>query len=225
MNAQAAAESVESADAQASDAQQKIQAAHENMAHLSDTMQNSHTLISRLQVECEAIGSVVNVIRSIAEQTNLLALNAAIEAARAGDSGRGFAVVADEVRHLASSTQESTEQIHKIIESLQSVSYQAMQSMNVSLEKTQLTVDQVFEAQTTFKNIIQQISKIKSLNQQIARSTDQQFAVAEEVNNNIGSVNGLSAQVSFEMDQSIDNSEKLKIEADLLNKLTLRFKL
>ncbi|WP_168926834.1 methyl-accepting chemotaxis protein [Nitrincola schmidtii] len=225
MNAQAAAQSVESADAQASNAQQKIQAAHENMAHLSDTMQNSHSLISRLQVECEAIGSVVNVIRSIAEQTNLLALNAAIEAARAGDSGRGFAVVADEVRHLASSTQESTEQINKIIESLQTVSYQAMQSMNVSLEKTQLTADQVFEAQTTFINIIQQISKIKSLNQQIARSTDQQFAVAEEVNNNIGSVNGLSAQVSFEMDQSIDNSEKLKVEADLLNKLTLRFKL
>lgn len=225
MNAQAAAESVELADSQALEAQGKIQSAHENMSHLSDTMHNSHTLISRLQVECEAIGSVVNVIRTIAEQTNLLALNAAIEAARAGDSGRGFAVVADEVRHLASSTQESTEKINKIIDSLQNVSLEAMQSMNKSLDKTQLTADQVYEAQNTFKNIIQQITKIKSLNQHIAYSTDQQFAVAEEVSHNIGNANALSAQVSSEMDQSIDNSEKLKIEADLLNRLTLRFKL
>lgn len=224
MNAQSAAESVELADAQAIEAQSKIQSAHQNMALLSDTMQNSHSLISRLQNECESIGSVVNVIRSIAEQTNLLALNAAIEAARAGDSGRGFAVVADEVRHLASSTQESTEQIHHIIENLQSVSLQAMQSMNISLDKTQLTADQVYEAQSTFNNIIQQISKIKTLNLQIARSTDQQFAVAEEVSRNIGNVNELSAEVSSEMNQSIDNSEKLKVEADLLNKLTLRFK-
>ena len=214
MNAQSAAESVELADSQVIDVHGKIQSAHQNMSLLSDTMQNSHTLISRLQNECESIGSVVNVIRSIAEQTNLLALNAAIEAARAGDSGRGFAVVADEVRHLASSTQESTEQIHHIIENLQSVSLQAMQSMNISLDKTQLTADQVYEAQSTFNKIIQQI----------ARSTDQQFAVAEEVSRNIGNVNELSAEVSSEMNQSIDNSEKLKVEADLLNKLTLRFK-
>ena len=225
MNAQAAAESVASADTQAAEAQQKIQSAHENMAHLSDTMHHSHTLISRLKVECEAIGCVLNVIRTIAEQTNLLALNAAIEAARAGDSGRGFAVVADEVRHLASSTQESTEKIHKIIESLQSVSLEAMQSMNTSLDKTQLTADQVYAAQSTFKNIIQQITNIKTLNQHIAHSTDQQFAVAEEVSHNISSVNALSGQVSSEMDQSIDNSEQLKIEADLLNRLTHRFKL
>ena len=225
MNAQEAAESVASADLQATEAQGIIQSAHENMAHLSDTMNHSHTLISRLQVECESIGSVVNVIRNIAEQTNLLALNAAIEAARAGDSGRGFAVVADEVRHLASSTQESTEQIHKIVEGLQNVSLEAMQSMNTSLDKTQLTADQVYQAQSAFKNIIQQITKIKTLNQHIAHSTDQQFLVAEEAGHKLGNVNALSAQVSGEMDQTIDNSEKLKIEADLLNRLTLRFKL
>ncbi len=81
--------------------------------------QGTNRQIAKLAQAAQKIGDVIKLIRAIAGQTNLLALNATIEAARAGEAGKGFSVVASEVKSLAVQTAQATENISKLITSVQ----------------------------------------------------------------------------------------------------------
>jgi len=88
--------------------------------------ESTRGIVDQLGSSSVAISSVVRTISTIAEQTNLLALNATIEAARAGEVGKGFAVVASEVKDLATSTARATDDIQRMVTSIQTETEQAV---------------------------------------------------------------------------------------------------
>ena len=223
-NAEQASSEVHQAEQQARQGQQNIDSSLRQIDQLSGTIDKAVEVIEKLAGESTQIGGVLEVIRSIAEQTNLLALNAAIEAARAGDQGRGFAVVADEVRLLAQRTQQSTAEIHTMIERLQSNSEAAVKVINESSQASQLTVDQARQAGETLVLITQSLRNLTGLNATIASATLQQSHVVDNINQNVSQATSLARENAAAAEQSSGASHHLAQLADQLNRLLGQFR-
>lgn len=148
---------------------------------LAKTVENSSTVIDKLDDDSKQVGAVLDVIKGIADQTNLLALNAAIEAARAGEQGRGFAVVADEVRTLASRTQDSTTEIQKTIEQLQIAARSAVEAMSNGRNLAERGVSEVSLAGESLAAITSSVEQINAMTSDIAHATNEQSTVASEI--------------------------------------------
>ncbi|MCG9714327.1 methyl-accepting chemotaxis protein [Shewanella insulae] len=190
----AAADSARNADRFAANGNEIVQLSINSMQALSMQIQSTSGVITHLSQESQQIGSVLSVIKGIAEQTNLLALNAAIEAARAGEQGRGFAVVADEVRSLAQRTQEATQEIETMIETLQSGVSEAVTAMDVGIKQVDDANQQTNKAGEALQEIVASVDNITEMNTHIATAAEEQSSVAESINRSIIAISDIASQ-------------------------------
>jgi len=194
------------------------------MESLSGNIDEVSQVIASLATESDNIGSVLDVIRGIAEQTNLLALNAAIEAARAGEQGRGFAVVADEVRTLANRTEQSTNEIQKMIQKLQSGAQEAVSAVKISQNISSQAVEQTSKADDSLSEIDRLMEVISEMNTQIARATEQQTQAADEVNLRINDLAGMTDESLATSEQLSEASLQLRSSSNNMSEVVGRFK-
>ena len=224
-SAAGAADAASSAEQAVHEGNRLVQSSVLNVRNLVHDVTETTESVKLLSKESENIGSVLTVIETIAQQTNLLALNAAIEAARAGEQGRGFAVVADEVRSLSVRTSESTQEIKGIIERLQHSAKHTVGVMEKHTLVAQKAANETEVAGARLDEITLSITHIKELNSQIAVTTEEQAAVASDINRNIAYISELTTGTAAQSDKTKEKSFLLNEVSRSLGQASAQFKI
>jgi len=176
-----------------------------------DKMEQMISAMTEISNASQSISQFISTIDEIAAQTNLLALNAAIEAARAGEQGRGFAVVADEVRSLAARSTKAAEETAKLIAG--------------SVEKTENGSVIASQTAESLKSIFETVTKTSELVTQIASASNEQATGAEEINQGVADIDGVTRINNDTAQESSAAAEQLSQQADNLRRLLSRFNL
>ncbi|GIN70014.1 methyl-accepting chemotaxis protein [Bacillus sp. J14TS2] len=218
---------------------QDIETSIGQMSYIHNTVSELSTSVKLLNNRSQQISQIVNVITDIAEQTNLLALNAAIEAARAGEHGKGFAVVASEVKKLAEQSASSTEEIRKLISTIQQEVQQTVSMMESGTNEVDKGIHVVENAHSSFNTITQyvqkmtaQMAQITTNIQQVATGTEQFTHTFKEVASVADTTSAEAQNMSASTEEQLASMEEIRGSstalaqmAEELHELVQQFKL
>jgi methyl-accepting chemotaxis protein len=170
------------------------------------TMESLALSIEEVSKNSDSIKEMVQLIMDISEQTNLLAMNAAIEAAHAGEYGKGFAVVAEEIRKLADKSGKSAREIQGVVSGIAE-----------NINQNQKLSGQAGE---NFKELNQEIEKVKAVNEKIAGVLAAQKNRSREISGFIVSLNRTMEHLMTEMRKQVQDGKNIEGALEKLDLLS-----
>lgn len=215
----------------------------QQLREINDEVEKSIETITRqtnlTNDSAQKIRAATEIITSIAEETNLLSLNASIEAARAGESGRGFAVVASQIQKLAEQSNESSQRIEEITNTLIRNSDEAVEIMSRVHEIIDNQSRNMIETQKIVSEVtdgighsVKQIAQIEATTMEleharnrIVEAVEDLSEIAEQNAENTQETYTQTVEVSNTFAQIQSNASNLKAIADDLSEIMKYFRL
>jgi methyl-accepting chemotaxis protein len=133
-------------------------------------------------------------------------------------------VVADEVRTLASRTQESTEEIQRIIAELQQGSRAATEAMQSSYDYVLTSENEAAKAADLLGEVSDAIDQMNRMSEDIAAATREQASATQSIQQNINDIQSAVAQTGERLASNTQNNQHIVMKASQLHALVSAFK-
>ena len=186
-----------------------------------DNSKLSKNVVNEMISSIDKINFISNAITEITEETNMLSLNASIEAARAGESGRGFAVVADQIRKLAEQSQQSTDEIIKIVSEISDKSTLVEKTLDESDEIIMEQNKSIQDAKELFNNISESIDELTQGLHNIENLNAQMDDSRVEVVKRMEEVATISTETAAASEEVTASAEEVNATMQNLNQCTV----
>ena len=187
-----------------------------NILELRQTVGQTAKKVKRLGESSQQITKAVLLINQISQQTNLLAINAGIEAARAGEDGQGFAAVAEEVSELAVRSAAATEEIERIVETIQRETNDVVIAIEQSTSQVVEGTRRVEDARMSLSQMMAISQRLDEMSRAITQATSSQVETSSAVSALMEQVAQVSRRTS---DSSRQASENLRQTASVARDL------
>ncbi|MEE1009604.1 MAG: methyl-accepting chemotaxis protein [Agathobacter sp.] len=197
---------------------EKTKISNESLAEIKETFE-------LLGGEVKKIEGVLDFIAEVSEETNLLSLNASIEASKAGEAGKGFSVVAGEVSKLANQTQDSTQDINRVIRQIRMYVTETVDKLEASRhifeeqnKMVQDTIESFSEIVSSNDSISEHIETIGNIADGMNALKDNSLEATKSILSIAESASANTEEVMSATFEELETSEKLAEKSQLLQK-------